>query len=391
VIVRSWLTRLALLACAAASLLLFHDRLPSGPAIWTAATHASPAWLAVVVVAEWLSMAMFARLQRRLLLGGGVRMPLGRAFAITYAGNALSTTLPAGPAISVVYSFREYRRAGASARLATAVVLLGGVITTTAYTVVGLVALLSEPYSRAPAVAVLAAAAAGIAAVALLRRLPRPQTALTRLSRRALRSALRRPGLARLIRQLRGARGVLALRRGDWGALATLAVLNWLFDILSLAAAAKAVGIDLAPYEVTLVYFAAQAAGSVLPLLPGGLGAIDGSMVAGLAAFGAAPAAAGAATGLYRLVSYWAVLALGWLAWLALRAGETPLRRARLRLRTGIGAIGDGLAPAGPALPATASASSMSASSMSDPMSRPVSGSISSPTSGPASEPADSH
>jgi hypothetical protein len=180
-------------------------------------------------------------------------------------------------------------------------------------------------------------------------------------------------------------RGVLRLRRRDWGALAVLAALNWLFDILSLAAAAKAVGLGLAPYDVALVYFAAQAAGSVLPLLPGGLGAIDGSMVVGLAAFGAAPAAAGAATGLYRLVSYWAVVALGWLAWVALRAGEAPLRRIPLRriplhgtrrmLRAGIGALGAGLASLpGSAVPATASACSGSDSG-----------------SGPASVPADPH
>jgi hypothetical protein len=173
-----------------------------------------------------------------------------------------------------------------------------------------------------------------------------------------------------------------------------LAALNWLVDFLSLAAAAKAVGLGLAPYEVALVYFAAQAAGSALPLLPGGLGAIDGSMVVGLAAFGAAPAAAGAATGLYRLVSYWAVVAVGWLAWLALRAGDSPRLRARLLrapllrtrllrtpqgLRAGISALGEGLGPlSGSALPAAASACSGS-------------GAGSGPGSVPASVPADPH
>ncbi|MCW2918118.1 MAG: hypothetical protein JWN52_6186 [Actinomycetia bacterium] len=341
---RSWPTRLVLLAGAVASIVFLRDQLPDVPAMWASATHASPGWLVVVVIAEWLSMGMFARLQRRLLFTGGVRMPLRRAFAVTYAGNALSTTLPAGPAVSVVYSFRQFRRVGASARLATAVVLLGGVITTTAYTAVGLVALLSDPRSREPAAVSLVALVAGIATLALLSGLPRPRAALTAVTRRALRLALRRPRAARLIRQLRDGRGVFDLGRGDWGVLATFAVLNWLFDILSLAAATKAVGIDVAFYEVTLVYFAAQAAGSLLPLLPGGLGALDGSMVAGLVAFGAGPASAGAATGLYRLVSYWAVLALGWLAWLVLRAGETPGHTIRPRLAAGVRAIGEGFA-----------------------------------------------
>jgi uncharacterized protein (TIRG00374 family) len=339
VTVRSWLTRLALLACAAGALLVFRDQLPDVPDMWSAALRASPGWLALVVIAEWLSMSMFVRLQRRLLLAGGVRMRLSRAFAVTYAGNALSTTLPAGAAVSVVYSFREFRRAGASARLATAVVLLGGVITTVAYAVIGLVALLSEPHSRGPAEVALAVLTSVIAALAVLFKFPRSRIVLIALTRRAVRPVLRLPRVGALLGQLGDVRGVVRLGRGDWGVLATLALLNWLFDILSLAAAAKAVGIEVALYEVALVYFAAQAAGSVLPLLPGGLGALDGSMVIGLAAFGAGPAAAGAATGLYRLVSYWAVIALGWLAWLALRAGEAPVRRIRPKLAAAMRAL----------------------------------------------------
>lgn len=123
----------ALVLGALAALPLYGDELPDLGAIWTAASHADPGWLTAVVLAVAGSMGAFARLQRRLLRIGGLRMTLRRAFAITYAGNALSTTLPAGPAVSVVYTFRQFRRGGASARLATAVILAGGVITTTAY------------------------------------------------------------------------------------------------------------------------------------------------------------------------------------------------------------------------------------------------------------------
>jgi uncharacterized protein (TIRG00374 family) len=59
-----------------------------------------------------------------------------------------------------------------------------------------------------------------------------------------------------------------------------------------------------------------------VPLLPGGLGAIEGSLAASLVAFGALTAPAGAAVALYRLVSFWGVVGAGWLAWLAVRAGE---------------------------------------------------------------------
>src|SRR4051812_4005699 len=133
----------------------FRDRLPDPQAMWRIAVHAGPGWLACAVAAQLASMSMFARVQRRLLRAGGVRMSLPRALRMTYAGNALSATLPAGPAISVAFTFRQYRRAGAHARLATMVILLGGLIMTGAYALVGLAALVADPRSRGLTVAAL--------------------------------------------------------------------------------------------------------------------------------------------------------------------------------------------------------------------------------------------
>jgi uncharacterized protein (TIRG00374 family) len=299
---------------------LFRADLPDPGALWGVILHAGPGWLACAVAAQLASMGMFARVQRRLLRAGGVQMSLPRAIRMTYAGNALSTTLPAGPAISVAFNFRQYRRAGAPARLATAVVLLGGVIMTGAYAAVGLAALLAEPRSRGFAVAAVAAVAvlAGLPVVAAWRCGTHPG----RLVRRALRPVLRHRLAARFTKRLREGRADLRLSPADWAMLISASLLNWVFDILSLAAAGRAVGMHTALYAITLAYFAAQAAGSLVPLLPGGLGAIEGSLAASLVAFGALTAPAGAAVALYRLVSFWGVVGAGWLAWLAVRAGE---------------------------------------------------------------------
>lgn len=321
----------AVLVAAVAALPLYRDSLPDVGAMWRAGRHADPGWLAVVVLAVAGSMAAFARLQRRLLRVGGLRMPLRRAFAITYAGNALSTTLPAGPAVSIVYTFRQFRRGGASAKLSTAVILAGGVITTTAYSVIGLAAVLADRDARGPALAALAVPAALVLLLVPLLRWPRPRAVLTAPLRRAHRIALAHPKLGPYAERIAGVRDVLRPNRRDWAALVTLATLNWVLDILALLAAARAVGIDVDPHAAALAYFAAQAAGSVLPLLPGGLGAIEGSMAASLVAFGATLAPAAAAVGLYRLVSYWAVVAAGWIAWLGLHEG--PRLPAPLRAR----------------------------------------------------------
>ncbi|WP_084265541.1 lysylphosphatidylglycerol synthase transmembrane domain-containing protein [Actinomadura macra] len=340
---RSWLRRRAgllmqwaVLLAAVAALPFVHDQLPDLAVMWSAATNADLGWLGVVVLAEAGSMAAFARLQRRLLRIGGLRISLRRAFAITYAGNALSTTLPAGPAVSVVYTFRQFRRKGASAQLATAVILAGGVITTTAYTVIGLAALMADPNARELAMTALAVPTAFVLLLVPALRWPPLRAQITAPLRHLYRVALTHPRIAPHAERLAGARDVLRPTARDWAALVVLATLNWLFDILALLAAARAVGIDVGPHGVTLAYFAAQAAGSVLPLLPGGIGAIESSMAASLVAFGATLSPAAAAVGLYRLVSYWAVVGVGWIAWAALHEGPRLSDRSRRRLaRTG--------------------------------------------------------
>jgi len=366
----SWLVHIVLAGVAIGSIALLRDELPDLGAVWRAATHANAGWLAVVVAAEAASMGCFARLQSRLLRGGGVEISRGRILAVTYASNAVSTTLPAGPAVSVVYTFRQWRRGGASPSVATAVIVVGGVITTTAYSVIAMLTLLAEPHSRGPAALGLAALAGAAGALALVYRRRRSRDWLLRALRGPARLARRVRFAAPLVRMLadglRQARGVARLAPRDVGALGALALLNWVFDILALAAACRALGIETATYAVAVAYFAAQAAGSLFPLLPGGLGAIEGSMIATLAAFGAGAVPAGAAVGLYRVVSFWGVVSAGWLAWLGLwlrdaadrPASAWPRRRASLLAGVQRAAIGFG-AMAGAA---TCFAPSMSAS-----------------------------
>ncbi|GAA2091322.1 lysylphosphatidylglycerol synthase transmembrane domain-containing protein [Actinomadura alba] len=324
--VRTWPVLLALLAAVAGTLVLLRDALPDPGAIWALAAGADPRWLTLVIIAELLSMGAFARLQRRLLRTGGVRISLRRAFAVTYAGNALSTTLPAGTAVSVLYAFRQFRRGGASAPVATAVILLGGVITTSAYTLVGLTALLGEPRARVPTLIALAVAAF----LAILPwRSTRVRRALHDLARRRLHTVFAHGRVAPVFHSLRQARDLMRLSRRDWCVVGTLAVLNWAFEILALVAATRALGLELAPHHIMFAYFAAQAAGSLMPMLPGGFGAMEAGLIATLVGFGATAAPAGAAVTVYRLVSLWAVVAVGWLALVALRASDRADRAVR--------------------------------------------------------------
>ena len=56
-------------------------------------------WLSGALFAELVSMAAFARVQRRMLLTGGSRVSVRSMVALTYAANAVSVTLPGGAAL----------------------------------------------------------------------------------------------------------------------------------------------------------------------------------------------------------------------------------------------------------------------------------------------------
>ncbi|NUP02909.1 MAG: UPF0104 family protein, partial [Nonomuraea sp.] len=150
-------------------LFTLRDSVPDPAGIWAAIRGADLGWLAVAVAAELASMRLFALMLRRLLAHGGVRLTLPRAVALTYARNAMSNSLPAGPLLSIAFTIREFGRLGAARPLAAAVLVLSGVYSTATFALLGLVALLGNPVTRLPAAIVLAAVVAAAALAVRLR------------------------------------------------------------------------------------------------------------------------------------------------------------------------------------------------------------------------------
>ena len=66
-------------------------------------------------------------------------------------------------------------------------------------------------------------------------------------------------------------------------------------------------------HGVLLAYGAAQVLGS-LPIVPGGIGIIEGSLAVILAAYGTGHIPAISAALAYRLVSFWLSVAVGWVS-----------------------------------------------------------------------------
>ncbi|GAA1864833.1 lysylphosphatidylglycerol synthase transmembrane domain-containing protein [Myceligenerans crystallogenes] len=82
---------------------------------------------------------------------------------------------------------------------------------------------------------------------------------------------------------------------------------------LTFDACLRAIGESLPLVDIALVYLVGNALGALLPT-PGGLGGVEGALTAGLAAAGLSPALAVSGALLYRAVTYWGRIPVGWLA-----------------------------------------------------------------------------
>jgi uncharacterized protein (TIRG00374 family) len=282
-------------------------------------------WLGLAVASEIGSMVYFARVQRRMLAAGGVRLALRRAVAVTFAANAMSVTLPAGPVVSTAYTFRRMRAWGASAPIVTWGMLTSGFLSTIALTAIGA---FGASLAGTDNVAVVASEIAAVAVIAFgLRHIARRPDLLLRIGNFSLRHAnrvLRRPGYSGQdrIRELLDELLLIRPRTQDWLMGLLFAAMNWGLDLLCLIAACRAVGAHGLTVTVALVAYAGGMAASSLPLLPGGVGVVDGALLIALTHGGLPLSEATAGVLIYRLISFVLVAAVGWVFWFFLKRSD---------------------------------------------------------------------
>ena len=289
--------------------------------------------IAIAVLFEAASMVVFARLQRWLLRAGNVNLPLRTMVEITLAGNAISTTLPGGVAWAAAWAFGQLRRRGVDRFLRVWVFLVAGAFSSFALFIVVAVGI-EVAGSRGP-VADLRWAALGLAAVpvvvlvvAWLRRWDRVHNALERLSAFVDR---RLPGgrfVLRIGRQLLERLEAVHLSPLHWAEVLGLALLNWLYDCAVLICAMLALHVGVPWRAIFVIYGLTQIAAS-LPITPGGLVVVEGSLAALLTAFGVHAQAALATVVVYRVVSFWGLVPIGWGVWVFLDLKQRQRHGAR--------------------------------------------------------------
>lgn len=316
------------------------------------AGHLSWGWVLLAVAVELWSLVSYALVQAHLLAAGGSRPGLAALLGLTVATNSIANSLPAGPAVSSAFRFRQYQHRGAEAAVAgwatlallvaagtslalfallgVAVAAVGpeaGSLGATAWTLVGVAAVtaLGAWLASRPALVVRAGRLALAVAATLAARVAGDRG--TRWAGEARRLAER----ARAIRVGRR-RGAAAL---GW------ALANWTFDCACLACGFAAARVPVPWAGLVLAYAVGQLA-ALVPVTPGGLGLVEGGLAVTLVAYGGGHAAAVlAAVLVYRAVSFWLALPIGWAAWAVLAA---KARRATQLA----GLAPTGLAPAVP-------------------------------------------
>jgi uncharacterized protein (TIRG00374 family) len=316
---RRWRTPLTLAAVSGAlALLALVGRSTLADSLATFA-HLDWTWLALGVIAEAGSMAAFARIQRRLLRAGGSTLHLGSIMAVTYAGNALSVSLPlAGSEMATAFTFRQFNRRGIDPAVAGWALAVSGIFSSLAFAVILVGGSLASGSGTAAAVGFLGATVSLVPTATVLAalRFPRVRAFLNRLVVRLVgfsRRLVKRPGpgaeqaLERFLDRV----ARLRLPRVQYAEVLALALWNWVADCLCLAAAIRATGAYVPWQGLFLAYGVGMTAGSI-GLTPGGLGIIEATLSAALVAAGITSHHALAAVLVYRLISFWLVMAGGW-------------------------------------------------------------------------------
>jgi uncharacterized membrane protein YbhN (UPF0104 family) len=102
--------------------------------------------------------------------------------------------------------------------------------------------------------------------------------------------------------------------KGAWFEAFGLAALNWIENCGCLVACIWAVHGSIPWHGILVAYALAQVSASI-PITPGGLGVVEGSLTAVLVAYGMPTDVALASVLLYRAVSFWGLVPVGWGVW----------------------------------------------------------------------------
>jgi uncharacterized membrane protein YbhN (UPF0104 family) len=260
--------------------------------------HARTDYLLLAILSEIGSIACYVGIFELLLSRSAVAVPTRTILSLTLIGIAMLNSLPGGQAVSTVYWYQQLTRRHVGRSTVAAALLASTLvgIATLPLLAAGGLALGGRGYGEGLKTPLLVIAGTILAGSFTFRRhlLPRALWVLRRLG---VETSDAPTGAKHLV------------------ALFVLGTLNWLLDAGALFAALAALGISLPIPDVLVAYSLGQLV-SAIPVLPGGGGSVEATIVAGLVVGGGRTTPIVAAVFLYRIIGAWGFVPIGWFLWL---------------------------------------------------------------------------
>ncbi|QYB02554.1 YbhN family protein [Rhodococcus sp. USK10] len=288
---------------------------------WKALTEIHWGWVAACIAAQAVSLSGYGAVQQRLLQAGGVVVTQLKSVSVIYASTAMAVSLPAGQVFSTAFTYKQTRKWGATPIVASWQLAISGVIAAGSLALLGAAGAFAVGTKVSPVTLALSLVAA-FGLFYALRYISRNPDSIESIGLWVLarynkfRKNPPQAGAERW-REILSQLDSVELRRKDsiitfgWSAVHRLA------DVACLGFACWAVGAEPS-FAGLLIAFAAAKAVASIPLAPGGLGFVDGTLIATLTAAGATASQALAAVFVYRVVSYILVALVGWVVFFIL-------------------------------------------------------------------------
>ncbi|MDF0588635.1 YbhN family protein [Tsukamurella sp. 8F] len=273
-------------------------------------------WLVACIVAVFFSFDSYAQVIRTLMHSAGVKCTQRQALGLQFASNAVSQSLPGGQVIAPTMVYRRTRMWGASRVVAAWQIVMGGLLMSAGLAVLGLAGALAAGAKTSP-YSVFFSVALFVAVVVMFQYVASHPDGIYTVGARLirwtndLRSKPEDFGLQRW-RDTLDELGAVKLSRRYGAEAFAWSMFNWVADVACLAFACYAVGSHPGLAALCVAYAASKAVNTISPI-PGGVGLVEAALVPALVWAGMPGSAAISATVIYRLVSYFLVVAIGWI------------------------------------------------------------------------------
>jgi len=334
--IKKTLRHIAVFAVIVVVLYLLLPRLVDTEKTFTLLTHASYVLLAGAVALQCLAALSYANLTRYILKVLDIRLRLREVLAITLSSLALSHVLSAGGVGGWVVTYNALRKRRAPHGLIFVAIAAQQFFN---YVVLWFVFALAMLYLIVARGQSIAGYLVGIVLIGLIlwltgygvylsnhrSRMRRRVTQLAHLANRVMRrEVVHKRHIDGWLDNLFAGMRRMTSHRGAYRTTAVLACGFWIFDMLCLYATFVAFDYHIGFGYLAVGYVVAYAIGTLAPT-PGGLGAIEGILIALYVSFGVPSATAVAVVLVYRLINFWLPIPPGFIAYLVVKRGRQPI------------------------------------------------------------------